>query len=181
MTEQLKALGIKNITMLTGDNQGTAKAVGDTVGIQDIHAELMPQEKVDAITTLSKQYQTVAMMGDGINDAPAMAAADIGIAMGAIGSDPAIETEDIALMSDDLLKIPWLIRHSRRTMKIIKQNIAFALGLKLIFITLAFLDIATLWMAIAADMGSSLLVIFTGLRLLQDTNTQTNPKDPQLA
>ncbi|MCH8205268.1 MAG: HAD-IC family P-type ATPase, partial [Candidatus Hydrogenedentes bacterium] len=165
--EALKEIGIEHVVLLTGDNGGTARAVASALSLDEVHAELLPHEKVAVMDRLVEKYGRVAMVGDGINDAPALAAATVGIAMGAAGSDAAIETADIALMSDDLSKIPWLIGHSRRTLRIIKQNIAFALGLKLIFIVMAFLGLATLWMAIAADMGASLLVIFNGLRLLR--------------
>ena len=165
--DALKEIGIEHIALLTGDNAGTARAVAAELSLDEVHAELLPHEKVAVMERLVEKYGRVAMVGDGINDAPALAAATVGIAMGAAGSDAAIETADIALMSDDLSKIPWLIGHSRRTLRIIKQNIAFALGLKLIFIVMAFLGLATLWMAIAADMGASLLVIFNGLRLLR--------------
>ncbi len=164
---RLKEAGIKHIIMLTGDNEGTAKAVASAAGIDEYQAELLPEDKVKAIEKLVQKYKYVAMVGDGINDAPAMAASSIGIAMGAVGSDAAIETADIALMSDDLTKLPWLIRHSRRVLSVIKQNIWFALGLKALFLALAVTGVATLWMAIAADMGASLLVIFNSLRLLQ--------------
>ena len=163
----IKASGVESVVMLTGDNLGTAKAVAGTCGIDDYRAELLPDDKVQAIEELVDQRTSVAMVGDGVNDAPAMATASLGIAMGAVGSDAAIETADIALMSDELDKVAWLIRHSRRTMRTIRQNIVFALGLKVIFIVLALLGIATLWMAIAADMGASLLVIFNSLRLLR--------------
>lgn len=163
----MKDAGIENVSMLTGDNQGTAQAIAALSGVDSFHAELLPADKVEAVRTLMGQYKHVAMVGDGVNDAPAMAEASLGIAMGAMGTDVAIETADIALMSDDLSKIAWLIQHSRRTLYIIKQNIAVALGLKLIFIALAMAGVATLWMAIAADMGASLLVIFNGLRLLR--------------
>lgn len=164
---EMKRLGLEHITVLTGDNTGTANAVATTVGIKDVRAELLPEDKVQAMEELVKDFGQVAMIGDGVNDAPAMAVASMGIAMGAIGSDVAIETADIALMTDDLITIPWLIRHSRNTMKIIKQNIWFALGLKAVFMGLALIGMATLWMAIVADMGATLLVIFNALRLLR--------------
>jgi Zn2+/Cd2+-exporting ATPase len=164
--QSLKDLGIERIAMLTGDNRGTAEAMAAAAGVDACYAELLPEDKVAVVSQLTQTYGQVAMVGDGVNDAPAMAAASVGIAMGAMGTDAAIETADIALMSDDISKLPWLIRHSRRTLRIIRQNVAFALGLKALFIVLAFAGQATLWMAIAADMGASLLVIFNGLRLL---------------
>jgi len=164
----LKALGVSPIVMLTGDNQRTAEAVAVTTGVDAVHAELLPQEKVDAVSALADELGQVAMVGDGVNDAPAMAASSCGVAMGAAGTDAALETADIALMSDDLSRLPWLVRHSRRTVAIVRQNIVFALAVKAAFMVLAVLGLATLWMAIAADMGASLLVIFNGLRLLRD-------------
>jgi Cd2+/Zn2+-exporting ATPase len=162
----IKARGLTEVTMLTGDNQRTAEATAEAVGVDDIRAELLPEDKVRAVEELVRKHGAVAMVGDGVNDAPAMAAATVGIAMGAIGTDAAIETADIALMSDDLERVPWLIGHARRTLAVIKQNIAFALGVKAVFIILAGLGLATLWAAIAADMGASLVVIFNSLRLL---------------
>ncbi|MBI5091420.1 MAG: heavy metal translocating P-type ATPase [Candidatus Hydrogenedentes bacterium] len=164
--QALRKAGIERITLLTGDNEGTGRAIAAASGVDDFQAELLPEDKVHAIEQLMRDYRHVAMVGDGVNDAPAMATATLGIAMAAAGSDAAIETADIALMSDDLSKLAWLIKHSRRVLRVIRQNIAFALGLKAAFITLALLGYATLWMAIAADMGASLLVIFNGLRLL---------------
>ncbi|MEX2015903.1 MAG: heavy metal translocating P-type ATPase [Candidatus Hydrogenedentales bacterium] len=167
VVKALKDAGIEHVTLLTGDNEGTAAAVAAAIDVDSYQSELLPEEKVAAVEQLVAKYKKVAMVGDGINDAPAMAASTLAIAMGAVGTDAAIETADVALMSDDLSRLPWLIGHSRRTLRIIKQNIAFALGLKLVFIVLAFAGLATLWMAIAADMGASLLVIFNALRLLR--------------
>jgi Cd2+/Zn2+-exporting ATPase len=164
---ELRAAGIEHLIMLTGDNRPTAEAVAAKAGIDEVRAELLPEDKVTAIEALVAKYGRVAMIGDGVNDAPALARATVGIAMGAAGTDAAIETADIALMADDLSKLPWLIRHSRRVLAVVRQNIAFSLAVKLAFVILTFAGISSLWGAIAADMGASLLVIFNGLRLLR--------------
>jgi Zn2+/Cd2+-exporting ATPase len=162
----LHAEGIKEVVMLTGDNRTAAESIARQVGIDTVRAELLPEQKVAAIDELTRRHPMVAMIGDGVNDAPAMARANFGIAMGAIGSDAAIETADIALMTDDLSKVPWLVRHSRRAMGVIRQNIVFALGVKALFVTLTAFGVATMWGAIAADVGASLLVVGNALRLL---------------
>jgi Cd2+/Zn2+-exporting ATPase len=164
---RLRGEGIEHLVMLTGDNRGTAEAIAHEAGMDEVHAELLPADKVQVVESLVAKYGHVAMIGDGINDAPALARASVGIAMGAAGSDAAIETADIALMSDDLAKLPWLIAHSRRTVAVIRQNITFALAVKVVFVILTLIGTASLWAAIAADMGASLLVIFNGLRLLR--------------
>lgn len=164
---ELRRLGIDRQVMLTGDNEGTARAIARELGLDEVRAELLPADKVEAVERLVVEAGQVAMVGDGVNDAPAMGRATLGIAMGSAGSDAAIESADIALMSDDLRKLPWLVHHSRRTLRVIRQNIVFALGVKLVVFGLATLGVATLWMAIAADMGASLLVIANGLRLLR--------------
>ncbi|GGF87055.1 MULTISPECIES: heavy metal translocating P-type ATPase [Cysteiniphilum] len=163
---KLNALGIKT-ALLTGDNKGAAQFIAQQAGLDEVYSELLPEDKVAKIKALQTQYQTVAMVGDGINDAPALATADLSLAMGDAGSDVAIETADIALMSDDLAKLPWLIKHAIRVKTIIQQNITFALGLKVVFMALALLELANIWMAIGADMGASLLVVFNSLRLLK--------------
>lgn len=168
VVRELVGAGVQHVIMLTGDNRGTAEAVGRAVGIDEVRAELLPEDKLKAVEEIQKQYGATAMVGDGVNDAPALAAATVGIAMGAAGTDAAIETADIALMSDDLTRMPWLVRHAQRSLRIVRQNIFFALGVKVVFMTLALLQVATLWMAIAADMGTSLLVVFNALRLLHD-------------
>jgi Cd2+/Zn2+-exporting ATPase len=163
---ELRALGLNRIVMLTGDNTETAEAVARTVGIDTVRAELLPDDKVEVIEELGAECGPIAMVGDGVNDAPAMARSDLGIAMGAAGSDAAIEAADIALMSDDLTRLPWLMRHARRTLGVIRQNVVFALVVKAAFVVFTFAGYASLWAAIAADMGASLLVIGNGLRLL---------------
>ncbi len=162
----LSGLGI-HVVMLTGDNPHTAQAVATQVGIHDIRANLLPEEKLRIIEELRIKFGTVAMVGDGINDAPALARADIGIAMGSAGSDTAIETADIALMDDDPLRLFTLISLSRRTMSILRQNILLALAIKGAFLCLALTGSATLWMAVFADMGASLIVVANGLRMLR--------------
>jgi Zn2+/Cd2+-exporting ATPase len=167
--QEIKDAGVEKVVMLTGDNEQAAQAIAKHAGVDEAQAELLPEDKVNAVEQLKAKWKEVAMIGDGVNDAPAMATASFGIAMGAMGTDAAIETADIALMSDDLSKVPWLIHHSRRTLRIIQQNITFALGLKIVFFGLAVAGLASLWMAIVADTGASLLVVFNGLRL---TRTQ---------
>lgn len=164
---RLRMMGVEHIVMLTGDNPATAGAIAGAVGIDEFFAGTLPEEKVRQVERLRERYGAVAMIGDGINDAPAMAASNLGIAMGAVGTDAAIEAADIALMSDELMRVPWLIHLARKTLGVIKQNIAIALGLKLVFIVLTLASAASLWMAIAADMGASLLVVMNGLRLLR--------------
>ena len=166
---ELHAMGVRTV-MLTGDNTLTAKAIAKLVGIDDARGDLLPEDKLAAIQEEITQYGHVGMVGDGINDAPALAKAHIGFAMGAAGTDTALETADVALMDDDLRKIPQFIQLSQRTSRILKQNISLALGIKAIFLVLAVFGSASLWMAVFADMGASLLVIFNGLRLVKLPN-----------
>jgi Cd2+/Zn2+-exporting ATPase len=174
--QALRKMGVEKIVLLTGDNAPTAQAIALATGVDEVRAELLPADKVAAVEALVARYGQVAMVGDGVNDAPALARASVGMAMGAVGTDAAFETADIVLMSDDLTRLPWLVAHSRRALAIIRQNIAFALSVKAIFVALAFLGFASLWAAIAADMGASLLVIFNGLRLLGQARWQRDRK-----
>src|SRR3989338_219196 len=163
---QLHALGVASV-MLTGDNQTTANAIAAQVSIDDARGNLLPEDKLAVIDELIRSYGKVGMVGDGINDAPALAKASIGFAMGTAGTDTAIETADVALMDDDLRKLPHFIQISRDTFRVLRQNIALAIGIKAIFFVLALAGKATLWMAVFADMGASLIVVFNGMRLLQ--------------
>ncbi|WP_259373514.1 heavy metal translocating P-type ATPase [Aquincola tertiaricarbonis] len=163
---ELKALGITPV-MLTGDNQATATAIAQEAGITEVRGNLLPQDKLDAIKTLQAQHGMTAMTGDGINDAPALAQSDIGVAMGAAGTDTAMEAADVVVMNDDLRRIAETVRLSKATHAILWQNIALALGIKAVFLVLAVFGNASMWMAVFADMGASLLVVVNGLRLLQ--------------
>lgn len=162
---ELQSLGIR-LVMLTGDNEATGKTVASAAGISTVQANLLPEDKQKAIAALAVTHEMVAMVGDGINDAPALASAGIGFAMGGIGTHTAMEAADIVIMNDDLRRLPETIRLSRRVHRILWQNISLALGIKLVFLLLALLNGATMWMAVFADMGASLLVVFNGLRLL---------------
>jgi Cd2+/Zn2+-exporting ATPase len=163
---ELHELGVRSV-MLSGDNPRTARAIAEAVGIDDARGDLLPEDKVRAVQALAAAHGVIGMVGDGVNDAPALAKSNLGIAMGAAGSDTAIETADVALMDDDLRKVPALIRLSRRTAAILTQNITLALGIKAVFFALALAGTATMWMAVFADMGASLIVVANGLRLIR--------------
>lgn len=163
--KQLHQLGIKKTVMLTGDNEATGKALGKQLGLSATYAELLPENKLNTIESLQTKYGNTAMVGDGVNDAPALARANVGIAMGGAGTDAALETADIALMADDLEKLPYTIALSRKALHVIKQNISFSLGVKLIALLLVIPGWLTLWIAIFADVGATVLVVLNSMRL----------------
>jgi Cd2+/Zn2+-exporting ATPase len=166
--ELLRQQGIEHVALLTGDHEPSARALASSLGIDAWRADLLPEDKVAAVRELRGRFGALAMVGDGVNDAPALATADVGIAMGAAGTDAALETADVALMADELLKIPYAVRLSRATARNIRANIAFSLVLKAAFLVMAVGGAATLWMAVGADMGASLVVIGNALRLLRE-------------
>jgi Cd2+/Zn2+-exporting ATPase len=162
----LRQLGIESV-MLTGDNRPTAAAVAQLLGITEFRADLLPDDKVAAVTELDARLGATGMVGDGVNDAPALAASRVSVAIGGLSSGAALETADIVLLADDLTGLPWLVRHSRRTLRMIHVNIALAIGVKAVVMLLALVGLATLWMAIAADLGTSLVVTANAIRLLR--------------
>ena len=164
--EELQALGLHTV-MLSGDHQTTADAIAHQAGLSQARGNLLPEDKLDAIRSLQHSHGATAMVGDGINDAPALASADMGIAMGGAGTDIAMEAADVVVMNDDLRRVPEAIRLSRHTHEVLWQNIALALGIKFVVFVLALMGHATMWMAVFADMGASLIVVFNGLRLLR--------------
>jgi Cd2+/Zn2+-exporting ATPase len=161
----LRAQGVTRVAMITGDHEASARATGTQVGVDDVRSGQLPEDKVTAVESLRHAHGAIAMVGDGVNDAPALAAADVGIVMGAMGSDAALETADIALMTDELFKVPYTIRLSRATLANIRANVALSIGLKAAFVVLAVAGMATLWMAVLADTGASALVVANALRL----------------
>jgi len=167
--QQMHEAGLQKVVMLSGDNTKTAQAIAREAGIDEAYGDLLPEDKIERVKAMAKEFGSVGMIGDGVNDAPALAAATVGIAMGAAGTDTAIETADIALMRDDLSMVAEAIRLGRRTLNMIRFNIAFALGIKAIFLVLAVLGMTSLWLAILADTGATLLVIANSLRLLRTT------------
>lgn len=164
-------MGIAHMVMLTGDSQPTATAIARQLPVRDVAAELLPWQKLVAIQDLVKAHGNVLMVGDGVNDAPALASATAGIALGGAGADVALETADVVLMGDDLTKIPYALSLSRRTMTVIKQNIALSLGIKALVLLLTLFGLTYLWMAILADVGATLVVAANGLRLLRTSDT----------
>jgi Cd2+/Zn2+-exporting ATPase len=165
--ELLRRQGIASVVLLTGDSEGPARAIAGELNVDEYRAGLLPEDKVRAVAELRQRFGGVAMVGDGVNDAPALASADVGIAMGVAGTGVALETADVALMSDELMKIPYAFRLSRATVRNIRMNLGISLVMKAAFVALAVAGVATLWMAIVADTGASIIVIANALRLLR--------------
>ena len=176
---QMHALGLRS-ALLTGDNSEAAGNVAERVGVSDVRAELLPEDKAAAVRELSARHGAVGMVGDGINDSQALLAAQVGIALGGNATDVAVESADVVMLRADLRKVPWLVRHARRARSLIIENIALALGSKALFLVFMFFGSATLWMAVAADMGATLLVTFNGLRMLRRPPAPGGPS-PDLA
>lgn len=166
----IHAAGVRKIVMLSGDNTRTARAIADQAGIDEAYGDLLPDQKIEHVRKLAAEHGGVGMIGDGVNDAPALAAATVGFAMGAAGTDTAIETADIALMKDDLAMVARAIRMGRRTVGVIRFNIIFSLAVKAVFLVLALMGDTSLWLAVLADTGATLLVVANALRLLRPTN-----------
>jgi Zn2+/Cd2+-exporting ATPase len=174
----LRAAGIQHVALLTGDNRATAEAIARAVGVDTVRAEVLPDQKLEAVRALRAEFGSLAMVGDGVNDAPALAAASVGVAMGVGSSDVALETADVALMTNDLSKLPFLMRLGRRSVRIIRQNIAFALLIKAVAIAAVFPGWLTLWLAVLGDMGATVLVTMNGMRMLADRDAHTaHPHD----
>jgi Cd2+/Zn2+-exporting ATPase len=167
VVDALRRGGVRHVVMLTGDNERTAAAVASRAGVSEHRSRLLPADKVGAVRELADEYGTIAMVGDGVNDAPALAAASLGIAMGAAGSDTALETADVALMTPEITALPGLLDLGRRTVRTIRANVAFSVATKAVVLVLAAIGIAPLWLAVFADTGVSLLVTLNGLRLLR--------------
>ena len=168
--KDLKAAGVERTVMLTGDAQGAAQAVAAQVGVDEVHAQLLPGDKVDQVERLLKEkrpHRTLVFVGDGVNDAPVLSRADIGVAMGAMGSDAAIEAADVVLMDDDLTKLPRAVAIARKTMRIVKENTVFAIGIKFLVLGLAAIGHANMWMAVFADVGVCILAILNAGRMLR--------------
>jgi Cd2+/Zn2+-exporting ATPase len=165
--EALHRTGVKHISMLTGDNERVASAIAGKLELDDYYSELLPEDKVATIKKIVGKYGNVVMVGDGVNDAPALAVSTVGVAMGVAGSDVALETADVALMTDDLSKLAYIIKLSHKTVAIIKQNVAFSILIKIIFLVLLSLGLGNLWLAVFADTGASLLVTLNGMRLMR--------------
>jgi Cd2+/Zn2+-exporting ATPase len=163
----LRSHGVRHMAMLTGDHADSARVVAEALALDEHHAGLLPQQKHDRVLAMRSAHGAILMVGDGVNDAPALAAADVGVAMGAAGSDVALETADIALMSDELLKIPYALRLARATVRNVKTNVVVSLVLKAVFLVMAITGSATLWMAVLADTGASVIVVANALRLLR--------------
>jgi Cd2+/Zn2+-exporting ATPase len=163
----LHRAGIQHIAMLTGDNARVAGAIAEKLNLDTVYSDLLPEDKVAAVKKLASDYGKVVMVGDGVNDGPALAVATVGVAMGVAGSDVALETADVALMTDDLGKLAYIVKLSHKTVAIIKQNIAFAIIIKILFLLLLSLGLGNLWLAVLADMGASLLVTVNGMRLMR--------------